>query len=282
MVMSLRRSARTENVAPKTGAHPRALPTEALYQSFVQCVAVVIRTFIRLGLGSNWLQRGFNDAFERATQNPYSPDEALQYHRLHRIGDILVTWYTDADFLDANGQPMALSIDALGEGEVGFSTLSRRFFPDDEPRRVVQELLDNQLLRSLPDGLFKPYGKGAVVPYFGFHHLDRLPVRLYGLFGTILYNHVDRGEAPLRMDREVTEFHLPADLFVEFDEMAKRKAELFTFQINQWLTARSRSRRVGEPTATVSVWLHASAEVKAPAVSKPGRKKSALRRWTRS
>ncbi len=233
-----------------------SLPPGALYRAFVQCVAIVVHAFGRLGLDPAVIRRGLREGATRARSRPYSPAEATHYRRLHAIGDIVMAWHGETVFLDDAGRPKALPI----TGPLSFATLSQRYLPSDDPVAVGAELVADGVLRALPNGEVKPLRHGALVPHLGLPHLDRLPVRLHTLLGTLLYNELDRGRGPLRLDREITEFELPARFVPEFDEIAKRQGDVLTTQMHQWLTLRSRKRQRSEPTARVSLWMHASAE----------------------
>ena len=244
------------------------LPKAALQAAFVRCVALVIGAFTRLGLDRASILRGLKDAPSVARQTPYSSVDAELYRRLFNLSAILTYWHTEPAYLDDSGRPRPLA----PTGRDGFEALSRRCLPREAPDAVAAELIGNGNLRRLPDSTLQPVRSYADVPYFGQMQLDRMQVRINDLFANVLYNHVDRGTAPRRVDREVTDFDLPVRVIPDFDDMLKRTATLFTDQVNQWMMARSRRRKPDEPTARVSLHLYAAMEANATtATSKPRR-----------
>ena len=252
------RSRRAATVSPLADA---VLPKAALQAAFVRCIAMVIGAFTRLGLDRASILRGLKDAPSVARQTPYSSVDAELYRRLFDLSAILTYWHTEPAYLDDIGRPRPLP----ASGKESFEALSRRSLPREAPDAVAAELIGNGNLRRLPDGTLQPVRSYADVPYFGQMQLDRMQVRVNDLFANVLYNHVDRGTAPRRVDREVTDFDLPVRVIPDFDDMLKRTATLFTDQVNHWMMARSRRRKPDEPTARVSLHLYASMEANSKA-----------------
>lgn len=232
------------------------LPAPLLADAYERSVGIVVHAFARLGLSPTDLSRGLKNVPCTVRDQPKLADYGSRYRRLAQLTAVMAAWHDTPAYLDETGRPRSLPRD----GEDSFAALCRRTVPDEVPELIAEELLGTGNLRLLPNGSLQPVRGHTDLPYLGQMQLDRLQVCLHDLFANLLYNHTDRGKAPRRVDREVTELEVPIRDVADFDDALKRHATLFTEQVNQWLLLRVRKRKPSEPTARVSVHVFAAVE----------------------
>ncbi|MGE0581531.1 MAG: DUF6502 family protein [Steroidobacteraceae bacterium] len=156
---------------------------------------------------------------------------------------VLSTWHQDAQFLGADGLPLALPLE--GEG-ASFAELLRRCGAGDvRASTLLKELRDAGALRTLPGGRVEPLMRDYIP-----QGMDAELVRLWGtviadVAGTYLHNLARRPASPARFERAAMNGHVRADAVPEFRKFLETEGQSFLERVDAWLTAHQ--ARVDKP-----------------------------------
>ncbi len=161
-------------------------------------------------------------------QNPSDSESAQRYNRATRV---IGGWLNDARFLDAEGEPLPLSLE---DGEVSFASLVKHYSGDIPPRAmlavlesagtVVQEAEQVRLRRR------------AYIP--GNDPVEKLPILgtdVAELITTIDHNLTSPADG-LRFQRKVSNAHIHPDAVEAFRDLSAEKAQLLLEELDEWMS----------------------------------------------
>jgi len=104
-------------------------------------------------------------------------------HWVPRASDsVLAGWFTDPDFLDAQGKPRAL---AYVPSALGFPELTRRYARDIPPRAMLNEMLDSKVVTETSNRRYLPAFPTPHVSPSKREALDNFGAKI-GMLGTTL------------------------------------------------------------------------------------------------
>jgi Family of unknown function (DUF6502) len=108
--------------------------------------------------------------------------------RQHRANRILSGWYTDPDYIDAEGQPKDLNVKSKSRKAESFWALVNRYAPGVWPRLVLKEFIRIGAVQELPNQRLKVrmHSYGVVGPHAGA--IDELGRRARDLLETLVHN----------------------------------------------------------------------------------------------
>ncbi len=153
--------------------------------------------------------------------------------RYNRAARVLTAWTRDPDFLDANGEPLALD---LQENETNFATLVRRHSGDVPARAVLDELLRVGAVRRREDGRLELAVRAYVPQSSAADKVEILGTDVADLINTIDHN-IQHGGTDPRFQRKVMYRNLPASVLPEFRKLSGAQAQTLLEQLDKWLAA---------------------------------------------
>ena len=103
----------------------------------------------------------------------------------HRAERVLSGWWNDADYLDADGRPLALR--SIGPG-ITFETLAKRYSGDPRVRALRTELLRAKAIAKLPDGRLQALSRTFATARWEPSGIAIMGERVRDLLQTLLYN----------------------------------------------------------------------------------------------
>lgn len=149
---------------------------------------------------------------------------------LNRATRVITGWTTDAEFIDAKGQPLPLPSSGAG---ASFSTLIKRYSGDITAGAILDELIR----------------VGAIEPRDEYYYL-RAPayipredevekIKLLGICGrdflnTVEHNVSNTDETPY-YQRELIYHDLPKEVVSEFQKLSEQKANALISELHHWL-----------------------------------------------
>lgn len=166
---------------------------------------------------------------QRLLQAPALEDTGTGERR-NRAAQVLTGWLRDADFLDPQGNPLALDV----EGERGFAALVRRHSGDMPTRAVLDELLRVGAVDRLPDGRIVLLARGYVPRQGAREMVDILGADVADLIETIDHNLHQGHQAP-RFQRKVMYRGVPVQALPAFRALSAQQAQALLEQLDQWL-----------------------------------------------
>jgi len=188
---------------------------------------------------------------------------ALDGGRYNRAARVLTGWVRDHQYLDAKGQPRALSL----EGEDGFAALVRRHSGDMPARAVLDELERVGAVHRRDDGLIELLARAYVPRSSATDKLAILGTDVADLIETIDHN-LDVGETDPRFQRKVMYLSIPASALPAFRKRSAANAQALLEKFDRWLAEHDVPNPPDAPNAArarVGVGIYYFEEGAAPA-----------------
>jgi hypothetical protein len=157
---------------------------------------------------------------------------------------VLTGWIRDSEYLDAKGQPKALSPD----GDNGFAALVRRHSGDMPARAVLDELERVGAVRRREDGLIELLARAYVPRSSPADKLAILGSDVADLIGTIEHN-LEHGETDPRFQRKVMYVSIPVSALPAFRKRSAANAQAVLEKLDQWLAEHDVVSPPGQPDA---------------------------------
>ena len=177
---------------------------------------------------------GFTRKEVARLRNLLASEDVSTVERMNHATRVLTGWYTDADFVDADGAPRALDVD----GEQGsFVALCRRFASDVPATTMLKELRHVGAVTDNGDGRLV-----AQTRYFMPQQLDPERVMSSGsvmedLGNTVAWNLYREDEDAPRFERRAHNIRMPETARPEFQAFLEDEGQLFLERVDEWLTA---------------------------------------------
>ncbi len=190
---------------------------------------------------------------------------ALDSERYNRAARVLTGWVRDSQYLDAKGQPRALSVD----GDDGFAALVRRHSGDMPARAVLDELERVGAVRRRDDGLIELLARAYVPRSSEADKLAILGSDVADLIDTIGHN-LDADDTDPRFQRKVMYQSIPASALPAFRKRSAANAQALLEKFDEWLAEHDVANPPGHPDAPrarVGVGIYYFEEGAAPAPS---------------
>ena len=145
------------------------------------------------------------------------------------LGDILHHWYTDKEFLDSEGYPLALPAD--GE-DLSFEALAKRCVGDLPVGTIKSELLRTGAIEVTSERKLAPVRRQAVPSGFDDKLVTSLSFNLFGLASTVAFNSNPDRASPSRPERFIQSESLPVELRSEMHIVLRKRIEDFAVEID--------------------------------------------------
>ncbi len=159
------------------------------------------------------------------------------HDQVHSIARVLMGWYTDAEFLDADGIPLELE----PEGEISFASLYQRYSGADVPLTTMRkELLAVAAMEQTPSGRLRVKSRFFRPRAADSHTVDRAGSVLEDLAQTVRYNMYRSGDDRTRFEGRAWSGVIPARKKAEFRELLESRGQQFLEDIDAWLVANER------------------------------------------
>ena len=169
------------------------------------------------------------------------PEDQLEEDRYNRAAKVITSWHTDHDFLDRNGDPLALPFEADG---ISFSELVKRYSGDVPARAVLDELLRVGSIQRLEDGRVIPTSRAYIPQISETDKLHILGTDVGGLVHTIDHNlNPETGEP--RFQRKVFYDNLPDEAMAELRHLSAEQGQTLLEHLNDWMAKHDRDSNPG-------------------------------------
>jgi len=147
---------------------------------------------------------------------------------------LLSGWYQDPDFLNADGDPLALTLEA--EGRQSFHELFARYGGDTPEQTLLRELTSARSIERLEDGRVSPKRR--------YHTPDEVSEGALRFFGTNLFDHANtlsknlavEDGAPKWLEGFAVESNIDSRHVEEFREFLNVRGQEFLEEIDEWLS----------------------------------------------
>jgi hypothetical protein len=176
-------------------------------------------------------------------------DEAENLARYNRASRVISGWTQDADFMDAQGNPLDLPLDGADNS---FGELVRRYSGDAPPRAVLDELEQVGAVQRMDNGTLCLLTRGYIPQTDSPERLGIFGVMVADLLHSSNHNLMDQTGKPF-FQRIVANERVPVEHTDDFQQVTRRYCQQFLEKLDHWLTEhelppsdRSRNtRRVG-------------------------------------
>lgn len=183
--------------------------------------ASISRASILSGLTRKEVQRLVSEPSESVTETG---------ERYNRAARVLTGWVRDSDFLDANGEPRALTAD----GDQSFAALVRRHSGDMPARAVLDELVRVGAVRRREDGRVELVSRAYVPQKSAVEMLGILGADVADMIDTIDHN-LQHGRTDPRFQRKVMYHSIPADALPAFRKLSGTQSQALLEKLDRWL-----------------------------------------------
>ena len=176
---------------------------------------------------------GFTRKEVARLRNLLATADVSSAERMNHATRVLTGWYTDADFLDADGSPRALDVD----GEQGsFTALCRRFASDVPATTMLKELRHVGAVADNRGGQLV-----AQTRYFMPRQMDPERVMSSGsvmedLGNTVAWNLYREDGDAARFERRAHNIRMPAAARPKFQAFLEDEGQGFLERVDGWLS----------------------------------------------
>ena len=176
---------------------------------------------------------GFTRKEVSRLRNLLATEDVSSVERMNHATRVLTGWYTDAEFLDADGSPRALHVD----GENGsFASLCRRFASDVPATTMLKELKQVGAVIDSSSGQLI-----AQTRYFMPRQMDPERVMSSGsvmedLGNTIAWNLYREADDAPRFERRAHNIRMPESARPEFQAFLEGEGQEFLERVDEWLS----------------------------------------------
>lgn len=151
------------------------------------------------------------------------------------LGDILQRWHTDAEFLDAHGNPLDLSI----APDEGFSVLVKRYGGQMPPATALRDLKRIGCIRELADGRIRVSARSVVTPGGDAESVHHFGETLANVAATMSHNFApDRADPPF-LEKFVWADGLSKPVQTRFRRICADQGYRFLEAMDDWLSSNS-------------------------------------------
>jgi hypothetical protein len=164
------------------------------------------------------------------------PDDQTSAERYNRAARVIAAWRREADFIDAEGEPAALSMSGRGST---FSELVRRFSGDVPARAIRDELIHSGAVEQLKDGRIRLLDRAYIPKTSDADKVHILGTDVSHLISTIDHNLQPDVLQPF-FQRKVAYDNLPNEVLPQFRKLTGPKAQAFLEKIDRWLAGHDR------------------------------------------
>jgi len=217
----------------------------------IEAIERFVRVLARTGMSPRALTTAFCEACERLP-------EAFVHERGREMRDMidaehaLTVWYSDPDFLDSHGAPLALS--ARGR-RASLVALARRVDPALDPSEAIAYLLKVNALRRV-GARYVPRGRDLRMRGTGAPVHKRNLRPLLGMLRALEHNGRPREEARAWFEELVENPRVPVRKLAEIDARLERLGGDFARSMDTLMHRAERARRADEPTVRLGIGVY--------------------------
>ena len=178
---------------------------------------------------------GLEETEVREINESFRSSSEEKTNTLDGIVRVLAAWHTDSNFTGPYGMPLELKFEE--SNTTGFSNLSKRYYPEIEPRLLLDELLSVGAVVETEKGWFKvltrSYGPEPTAPA-GLEYLART---LADIVRTLDHNILEQDPNKRLFERHVyTEDGIRPEDMPRFVKFTNTRAQQLLDEIDNWLT----------------------------------------------
>ena len=167
-----------------------------------------------------------------------------EYALFLSICGVVHDWSRSPEYTDGGGEPKALAL----RGSRGLSALIKRRLPREPITRIIQRMQARKVVRRRSDGRYVLLHRAVLVGKRDPVYLEWAAAVATEHLKTAFENWRERDREARQLDRIARVFNLPVDQASKFRAFAKKRAESWLEEIDNWLedhdAPRGRGRRV--------------------------------------
>jgi len=165
------------------------------------------------------------------------PDDTERDEKYNRAARVISAWRREREFLDADGNPSALSITGPW---ATFSEIVRRYSGDIPVRAILDELLRIGAVELLDNGKISLLAKAYIPEINEADKLHILGTDVAHLITTIDHNIRSDSATNTRLQRKVAYDNLPDEALPAFRKLSTKRAQNLLENLDKWLAQHDR------------------------------------------
>jgi len=167
----------------------------------------------------------------RITESDEKTDNKVK-KPLNRATQVLGGWMKDKDFLDKNGQPLALLVKS--DKEKCFYDLVDKFSGDVSGGAILEELIRVGAVEKKENGYVKMTEQGYVPQNNQAEKLRIVSTHFADMLSTGIHN-IEHEKSEARFQRAVVYQNVPNHLIDEFKQFSDEKSQQLLVEYSEWL-----------------------------------------------
>lgn len=243
------RRARPIRSEPKVRRHPRRdIPLDNAAREAIQLFA---RALARRGASPSVMAEAFADA---CTGIPRKLIESAKRasRELSDASHILSLWFTDPQYLDAAGNPLALPLQGNGPS---LATLVARVSPVLDAKAVLKYLVSMRALRKI-GARYRPRSRAVDFRGTGGPTHARGFRMVLALLRTLEHNTRPENEVPGSFEYSAENPHFPRSARQNFGAKVRQGGLAFLNEVDSSMLSYESSRDPSEPTVRIGVGVY--------------------------
>ena len=200
----------------------------------VRSVVRKIQAIAEDHLASGGTAAEWSEALAQSTAASGSTSEPVHLPTLETLGRLLDYWHTEADWLDANGEPRPLS----PTGAKGFPGLCKAVGIGKDARMLANTGLSLGVLKSGPKGALAPTERTALVNRPSPMLMELMAVGIAAWQSTVRHNIApDTPEEARRLDRGIYHHPIAASMELQYHQVCVEAGRQLIYRVSNWLKA---------------------------------------------
>ena len=181
--------------------------------------------------------------------------------KINAAARVLVGWHTDRDYIGPYGLVRDLTFAGVGsqtkKGGLGFVELGERYCAGYPPKALLDELVRTGCVQDLGNGYFRALTRSYVPEQLSAESIRRFAHVVHNVTETLEVNLRTSVAGGRRIERTVfADYGLPRSELGEFDKYLRERGQIFSDDIDNWLSARSVQDQVGDSIQTGIGFYH--------------------------
>jgi len=178
-----------------------------------------------------------------------TPDDRV-VESMNHATRVLTGWYTDDEYVDADGNPRALNAEG---SDVSFEALSRRYVGDVPPSTMLKELKKVGAVVEDDDGQVVAKMRTYMPRQFDAAQILSSGSVLQDLGNTVAYNLYRNEDEMPKFERRASNMRVRASAVPAFQAFLEEEGQAFLERVDAWLSANEAGEDSDETTVRLGL-----------------------------
>ncbi|MGH8290554.1 MAG: DUF6502 family protein [Steroidobacteraceae bacterium] len=255
----MRRKVRSSSARGAANERRDAGEPESVDSLAAEVVERVVRVLVRRGVTRPTIERSLSRAWRRIPRSAYVSGVGTQ-RELIDISHVLTVWFVDPLYVDANGEPLHLSVAGPAPS---LATLVQHVDPKLEVEQVLEFLLKFDAVRMV-GSRYAPRSRALALRGTGAPTHAHSLRGLLGMLRTLEHNVEPKSKAPTRFEYVAENPRFPVSGREKLDAALNAEAMRLLRDFDSRMLTEERKAKPGEPTVRIGLGVYRYEEESPP------------------